>query len=142
MSFSLEKSDQQGVDFVAEFTPQQEAALIETGNPYGEVAQKDSWTSAISADIPTCWGVFELPEYSNTRAVGIPIKFDNSKEALEIIRHSCAHLMAAAIKELYPDVKFFVGPAIEDGFYYDMRVSKSDGSPAMPARRASWCRSS
>ena len=71
MSFSLEKSDQQGVDFVAEFTPQQEAALIETGNPYGEVAQKDSWTSAISADIPTCWGVFELPEYSNTRAVGI-----------------------------------------------------------------------
>lgn len=42
MSFSLEKSDQQGVDFVAEFTPQQEAALIETGNPYGEVAQKDS----------------------------------------------------------------------------------------------------
>lgn len=59
---------------------------------------------------------------------GIPIKFDNSKEALEIIRHSCAHLMAAAIKELYPDVKFFVGPAIEDGFYYDMRVSKSDGS--------------
>lgn len=60
MSFSPEKSNQQGVDFVAEFTPQQEAALIETGNPYGEVAQKDSWTSAISADIPTCWGVFEL----------------------------------------------------------------------------------
>ncbi|WP_096022870.1 threonine--tRNA ligase [Campylobacter lanienae] len=59
---------------------------------------------------------------------GSEIKFDNSKEALEIIRHSCAHLMAAAIKELYPNVKFFVGPAIEDGFYYDMRVSKSDGS--------------
>ena len=71
MSFSPEKSNQQGVDFVAEFTPQQEAALIETGNPYGEVAQKDSWTSAISADIPTSWGVFELPEYTNTRAVGI-----------------------------------------------------------------------
>ena len=59
---------------------------------------------------------------------GSEIKFDNSKEALEIIRHSCAHLMAAAIKELYPNVKVFVGPAIEDGFYYDMRVSKSDGS--------------
>ena len=42
MTFSPEKSNQQGVDFVAEFTPQQEAALIETGNPYGEVAQKDS----------------------------------------------------------------------------------------------------
>lgn len=42
MSFSPETSNQQSVDFVAEFTPQQEAALIETGNPYGEVAQKDS----------------------------------------------------------------------------------------------------
>lgn len=71
MSFSPVKSNQQSIDFVAEFTPQQEAALIETGNPYGEVAQKDSWTSAISADIPTCWGVFELPEYANTRAAGI-----------------------------------------------------------------------
>lgn len=51
MSFSPEKSNQQGVDFVAEFTPQQEAALIETGNPYGEVAQKDSWTSIARSDV-------------------------------------------------------------------------------------------
>ncbi|PPB51983.1 threonine--tRNA ligase [Campylobacter hyointestinalis] len=58
---------------------------------------------------------------------GEEILFDNSKEALDIIRHSCAHLMAAAIKELYPNAKFFVGPSIEDGFYYDMRVSKNDG---------------
>ncbi|MDL2346252.1 threonine--tRNA ligase [Campylobacter hyointestinalis] len=58
---------------------------------------------------------------------GEEILFDNSKEALDVIRHSCAHLMAAAIKELYPNAKFFVGPSIEDGFYYDMRVSKNDG---------------
>lgn len=58
---------------------------------------------------------------------GEEIFFDNSKEALDVIRHSCAHLMAASIKELYPNAKFFVGPCIEDGFYYDMRVSKSDG---------------
>ncbi|EAL3898954.1 threonine--tRNA ligase [Campylobacter lari] len=51
-----------------------------------------------------------------------PIYFDNSKESLEIIRHSCAHLMAQAIKSLYPEAKFFVGPVIEDGFYYDFRV--------------------
>lgn len=57
-----------------------------------------------------------------------PIYFDNSKEALEVIRHSCAHLMAEAILELYPDAKFFVGPAIEDGFYYDFRAFKDDGS--------------
>ncbi|MDL0109559.1 threonine--tRNA ligase [Campylobacter felis] len=51
------------------------------------------------------------------------VYFDNSKEALEVIRHSCAHLMAQAIKALYPEAKFFVGPVIEDGFYYDFRVS-------------------
>jgi threonyl-tRNA synthetase len=50
------------------------------------------------------------------------VLFDNSKEALEVIRHSTAHLMAQAIKELYPEAKFFVGPVIEDGFYYDFRV--------------------
>lgn len=57
-----------------------------------------------------------------------PVFYDNSKEALEVIRHSCAHLMAEAILELYPDAKFFVGPAIEDGFYYDFRAFKEDGS--------------
>jgi threonyl-tRNA synthetase len=38
---------------------------------------------------------------------------------LETIRHSAAHLMAAAVQELFPDVKFDIGPATEDGFYYD-----------------------
>ncbi|EAJ8090564.1 threonine--tRNA ligase [Campylobacter jejuni] len=55
------------------------------------------------------------------------IYFDNSKESLEVIRHSCAHLMAQAIKSLYPEVKFFVGPVIEDGFYYDFRVESKIG---------------
>ena len=55
------------------------------------------------------------------------IYFDNSKESLEVIRHSCAHLMAQAIKALYPEAKFFVGPVIEDGFYYDFRVSSKLG---------------
>jgi len=50
------------------------------------------------------------------------IYLDNSKEALEILRHSTAHLMAQAIKQLYPEAKFYVGPVIEDGFYYDFKV--------------------
>lgn len=41
------------------------------------------------------------------------------EDALSVLRHSTAHLMAQAIKRLYPDVKFGVGPAIENGFYYD-----------------------
>lgn len=55
------------------------------------------------------------------------VYFDNSKESLEVIRHSCAHLMAQAIKALYPEAKFFVGPVIEDGFYYDFRVETKLG---------------
>ncbi|MFL2061772.1 threonine--tRNA ligase [Marinilactibacillus psychrotolerans] len=41
------------------------------------------------------------------------------ENALEVLRHSTAHLMAQAVKRLYPDVKFGVGPAIDTGFYYD-----------------------
>lgn len=44
---------------------------------------------------------------------------DRSPEALEVYRHSCAHLMANAVKELFPDAKIAIGPTIEDGFYYD-----------------------
>jgi len=41
-------------------------------------------------------------------------------EDLSILNHSCAHLLAQAVKHLYPQAKFWVGPVIEDGFYYDM----------------------
>lgn len=43
---------------------------------------------------------------------------------LEIIRHSLAHIMAAALKRLYPEVKFGIGPSIEHGFYYDIDLKK------------------
>jgi threonyl-tRNA synthetase len=45
-------------------------------------------------------------------------------QALEIIRHSCAHLMAQAVKRLFPEAKFGVGPIIENGFYYDMELPR------------------
>jgi len=54
---------------------------------------------------------------------GEEIYYDNSKEALEIIRHSTAHLMAQAIKTLYPEAKFFVGPNVGDEFYYDFKTN-------------------
>ncbi len=44
----------------------------------------------------------------------------NSKEALEVLNHSTSHLLAEAIQELYPDALFGFGPAIENGFYYDI----------------------
>ena len=43
-------------------------------------------------------------------------------EKLQIVRHSCAHVMAEAILNLYPGTKIAIGPAIDSGFYYDMDV--------------------
>ena len=42
------------------------------------------------------------------------------QEGVDIIRHSCAHLVGHAVKQLYPDAKMVIGPVIEDGFYYDI----------------------
>ena len=41
-------------------------------------------------------------------------------ESLNVLNHSCAHLMAQAVKHLYPEAKFWVGPVVEEGFYYDI----------------------
>ncbi len=43
----------------------------------------------------------------------------NSKQSLDKLRHSCAHVMAQAVQEIFPGTKIAIGPAIEDGFYYD-----------------------
>ncbi len=56
-----------------------------------------------------------------------PIEYDNSEASLEIVRHSTAHLMAQAITELYPNSQFFVGPVVDEGFYYDFRVDQQIG---------------
>ncbi|CAG9608855.1 threonine--tRNA ligase [Pseudoneobacillus rhizosphaerae] len=55
----------------------------------------------------------------------IEIVTPEQPEALEVLRHSSAHLMAQALKRLYPKVKLGVGPVIEGGFYYDVDVEES-----------------
>ena len=54
----------------------------------------------------------------------VEIITEKSPEALEIIRHSASHLMAQAVKELFPQAKVTIGPAIETGFYYDFDIEK------------------
>ncbi len=46
------------------------------------------------------------------------------EEGVEIIRHSCAHLIGHAVKQLFPEAKMVIGPVIEEGFYYDIAVDK------------------
>ncbi|HXZ97384.1 MAG TPA: threonine--tRNA ligase [Burkholderiales bacterium] len=54
----------------------------------------------------------------------VSIITDKDKEGLEIIRHSTAHLLAHAVKELFPDAQVTIGPVIEDGFYYDFSYKR------------------
>ena len=46
-------------------------------------------------------------------------------EGLEVLRHSTAHLLAYAVKELFPDAQVTIGPVIEDGFYYDFSYKRA-----------------
>ncbi len=50
---------------------------------------------------------------------------ESSEDPLHILRHSTAHLLAAAVMELYPDAKYGIGPPVQDGFYYDFAFTKS-----------------
>ncbi|RXJ91829.1 threonine--tRNA ligase [Arcobacter sp. CECT 8983] len=76
--------------------------------------------------------IYDLQTAEALNLSGDEIKADNSPESLEILRHSCAHLMAQAIKELYPDAKFFVGPVVKEGFYYDFKTEEKISEEDLP----------
>ncbi|WP_404833828.1 threonine--tRNA ligase [Aliarcobacter skirrowii] len=77
--------------------------------------------------------IYDLQTAEALSITGDIIKADDSKESLEILRHSTAHLMAQAIKELYPEAKFFVGPVVNEGFYYDFKVNSKISDEDLPA---------
>ncbi len=59
-----------------------------------------------------------------TEDANLEIITAKDEDGLEIIRHSCAHLLGHAIKQLYPNVKMAIGPTIDNGFYYDVDVEE------------------
>ena len=59
---------------------------------------------------------------------------DQSEDKVYCMRHTLSHIMAAAVKELYPGVKFGIGPAIENGFYYDLDFSEASGDDTNPVK--------
>src|SRR5712691_11425667 len=58
---------------------------------------------------------------------------ESSSDPLETLRHSTAHLLAAAVTELYPEAKYGIGPAVRDGFYYDFDFGKPISQADLPA---------
>ncbi|WP_314252186.1 threonine--tRNA ligase [Eikenella halliae] len=59
-----------------------------------------------------------------TEDAAVQIITPKDPEGVEIIRHSCAHLVGHAVKQLYPNAKMVIGPVIEEGFYYDIATEK------------------
>jgi len=72
--------------------------------------------------------VLDLVTAAQMGVTGEEIELDNSAESLDVLRHSTAHLMAQAIKSLYPDAEFYVGPTVKEGFYYDFKTEAEIGS--------------
>ena len=52
---------------------------------------------------------------------------EDKSQKLETMRHSASHIMAEAVQSLFPEAKFGIGPAIEDGFYYDFDLPRPLG---------------
>ena len=63
-------------------------------------------------------------EYDLTRPIlaDATLELKMKEDAINVLNHSCAHLLASAIKRLYPNAMFGVGPSIEEGFYYDVNL--------------------
>ncbi|BBO57140.1 MULTISPECIES: threonine--tRNA ligase [unclassified Cobetia] len=60
-----------------------------------------------------------------TEDANVAILTARDAEGLDVIRHSCAHLIGHAVKQLYPEAKMAIGPVIDDGFYYDIDFGRS-----------------
>ncbi|AMB99617.1 threonine--tRNA ligase [Aerococcus urinaehominis] len=105
--------------------------MLEIKFPDGKIASFEAGTTAydIAKSISNSLAKRALAAKINGQLIGLnePIEEDGAIEiidpkhddALGILRHSAAHLMAQAIKRLFPETHFGVGPAIENGFYYD-----------------------
>src|SRR6476619_470982 len=62
--------------------------------------------------------------YTIARDASVAIVTDKDLDGIEVLRHSTAHLLAYAVKELFPDAQVTIGPVIEDGFYYDFAFTR------------------
>ncbi len=71
------------------------------------------------------------PEANLSLGVFNLLRKNMSDKNIEIMRHSCAHLVAAAVQELHPKAKFGVGPVVENGFYYDIEFPEPIGEEAL-----------
>ena len=92
---------------------------MESGVNGFDIAHKISAGLAKAALAITVNGTTQDLSTPITTDATVTIITGKDKEGLHILRHTCSHVMAQAVKELWPDVQVTIGPAIENGFYYD-----------------------
>jgi threonyl-tRNA synthetase len=96
----------------------------EEGSTLGEVFKRsypEGFKSGVAAKLNGRVVDFHTPIRESGALEFISV---DTPEGLAVLRHSTAHLMASAVMKIFPEVKFAIGPAIEDGFYYDFEVSR------------------
>ena len=76
--------------------------------------------------------------YVIDRDAAVAIVTEKDPEGLDVIRHSTAHLLAYAVKELFPDAQVTIGPVIEDGFYYDFAYKRPFTPEDLAAIERGW----
>ena len=94
------------------------------------ISDKDKQTAkkAILAEIELKDGSKKLVDLTfvpnDSEILKIKLLFPGDEESLDTLNHSTSHIMAAAIKKIYPEAKFAIGPSIKNGFYYDFELDK------------------
>ncbi|MDP6569997.1 MAG: threonine--tRNA ligase [Candidatus Marinimicrobia bacterium] len=103
--------------------PDESVKLVEPGSTSGDIARsigEGLFRASIAAKVNGDLVDLEYPLGENTN---VEILTNKNPESHEILLHSTAHLLAQAVKELYPGAKIAIGPALEDRFYYDIDVA-------------------
>ncbi len=72
-------------------------------------------------------------DYVPRHDIEISLVYADDTQAVDVLNHSTAHIMAYAVKRLYPDARFAIGPAIQEGFYYDFDTSSTITFQELPA---------
>ena len=98
----------------------------------GEIAMQISPRLAEEAVVAKVNGELKDLSYPINEDANLQILKLKDKEGLDVLRHSVAHLLAAAVLELHPDAKRTIGPAIENGFYYDFEFSNPISEEDLP----------
>ena len=97
---------------------------VENGAPVKAVAEAISPRLAEAAVVADVNGKLVDLTYPLTEDAKVRIVTTKNPEALEVYRHSTAHLLAAAVTALFPKVQCGIGPPIDDGFFYDFVVER------------------